>query len=174
MWYVYLLFCFDKTIYCGITNNLEKRIATHNKGKGAKYTKTRLPVILLKSFEVDNQSIALKLEYRIKQLSRKDKIKLIMGVIDRAKELLITTRKTPKMFVLCKESLLCRVTTILEMANVVLDITKFYKEHLKEDRSTYSLLNESFEDEWAHKVIDAALVLIENENNNISIWSNIR
>jgi len=46
MWYVYLLECSDSSLYCGITNDLEKRIATHNSGKGAKYTKVRLPVKL--------------------------------------------------------------------------------------------------------------------------------
>lgn len=76
MWYVYLLECVDKTIYCGITNNLDKRIATHNAGKGAKYTRGRCPVTLLKSFEVPNQSEALKLEYKIKQLSKEEKLKL--------------------------------------------------------------------------------------------------
>lgn len=75
-WFVYLLECADKTIYCGITNNLDKRIATHNAGKGAKYTKNRLPVKLIKSFEVADKSEALKLEYKIKQLSREEKLKL--------------------------------------------------------------------------------------------------
>lgn len=172
MWCVYLLFCFDKTIYCGITNNLEKRIATHNKGKGAKYTKTRLPVILLKSFEVDNKSLALKLEYRIKQLSRKDKIKLI--ALTRAKELLTNFRKAPKTFSTCREAVLMRVTTILEMANITFDIPNFLKSHLEVKGNMYLNLLESFEDEWAIKVIDAALVIIENENNSIAIWSNLR
>lgn len=73
-WFVYLLRCSDGTIYCGITNNLEKRIKTHNSGKGAKYTKARLPVVLIKSFEVADKSAALKLEYKIKQLPRADKL----------------------------------------------------------------------------------------------------
>lgn len=74
MWHVYLLECSDKTIYTGITNNLEKRIATHNSGKGAKYTKGRLPVTLIKSFEVADKSTALKMEYKIKQLSKDEKL----------------------------------------------------------------------------------------------------
>jgi putative endonuclease len=78
VWYVYIVECNDegKTLYTGITNDLEKRIATHNSGKGAKYTKNRLPVKLLKSFEVADKSEALKLEYKIKQLSREEKLKL--------------------------------------------------------------------------------------------------
>jgi len=75
MWYVYIVECFtDKSFYTGITNNLEKRIATHNAGKGAKYTKGRLPVKLIKSFEVLDKSAALKMEYKIKQLSRAEKL----------------------------------------------------------------------------------------------------
>jgi putative endonuclease len=75
-WVVYLLECSDKTIYTGISNDLEKRIATHNHGKGARYTKTRIPVRLIKYFKVENKSEALKLEYKIKQMSRKEKLLL--------------------------------------------------------------------------------------------------
>ncbi len=77
MWYVYLLECNDGTLYCGITNNLNKRLETHNKGKGAKYTRGRRPVVLLASFSVESKSIALKEEYRIKQLTREEKLKLL-------------------------------------------------------------------------------------------------
>ena len=76
IWYVYLLKCSDETLYCGITNDLEKRIQKHNDGKGAKYTKGRTPVVLFKSFECASKSEALKLEYKIKQLSREEKLKL--------------------------------------------------------------------------------------------------
>ena len=74
IWFVYILNCSDNTLYTGITNNLEKRIATHNSGKGAKYTKGRTPVTLLKSFECSSKSEALKLEYKIKQLPREEKL----------------------------------------------------------------------------------------------------
>ncbi len=73
-WFVYLLQCSDSTIYCGITNNLEKRIKKHNDGKGAKYTRGRRPVTLLKYFDCVDKSAALKLEYKIKQLPREEKI----------------------------------------------------------------------------------------------------
>ena len=76
MWYVYLVRCFDGTLYTGISNNVAKRIETHNKGKGAKYTRTRLPVILLKQFECADRSEASKLEYKIKQMPRSEKLKL--------------------------------------------------------------------------------------------------
>ncbi len=74
-WFVYLLKCFDDSIYCGITNNLEKRIETHNKGIGAKYTRGRLPVTLAKFFEVASKSDALKLEIKIKKMKKTDKLK---------------------------------------------------------------------------------------------------
>lgn len=76
IWFVYLLKCFDGTLYCGITNNLEKRLKAHNSGKGAKYTKSRRPVIIVWTYNCSSKSDALKLEYKIKQLSREDKIKL--------------------------------------------------------------------------------------------------
>jgi putative endonuclease len=77
MWYVYILECSDGTLYTGITTDLDKRLKTHNNGKGAKYTKTRLPVVLKASFEAEDRSSASKEEYRIKQLTRKEKLKLI-------------------------------------------------------------------------------------------------
>ena len=77
MWYVYILECSDGTLYTGITTDLDKRLKTHNNGKGAKYTRVRLPVVLKVSFEVEDRSSASKEEYRIKQLTRKEKLELI-------------------------------------------------------------------------------------------------
>ena len=75
MWVVYLLICFDNSIYTGMTNNLEKRLIAHNsKNSKTKYTRIRQPVKLYKSFPVKNKSEALKLEYKIKQLSRQEKL----------------------------------------------------------------------------------------------------
>lgn len=73
-WYVYILECTYGTLYTGITNNLDKRIAKHNAGKGAKYTKGRGPVVLLKYFKRFTKGDALKLEYKIKGLSREEKL----------------------------------------------------------------------------------------------------
>lgn len=75
-WVVYILKCADDTLYTGITNDLERRITQHNEGKGAKYTRGRGPVALIKSFECASKSEALKKEYQIKQLSRDEKLKL--------------------------------------------------------------------------------------------------
>ena len=77
MWYIYMVECADGTIYTGISNNVSKRILAHNSGKGAKYTKTRLPVTLKWSQSCENRSEASKEEYKIKKLSRKEKLQKI-------------------------------------------------------------------------------------------------
>ncbi|MEG2380888.1 MAG: GIY-YIG nuclease family protein [Oscillospiraceae bacterium] len=75
--YTYILKCGDGSLYCGYTNDLEKRLHTHNSGNGAKYTKGRLPVILVYSEEFKTKSEALKREIEIKKLTRAEKLKLI-------------------------------------------------------------------------------------------------
>ena len=72
-----MLQCADGTIYAGITTDIEARISVHNSGKGAKYTRGRTPVSLLAAFDFPDKPAALKAEYRIKQLTRKGKLKLI-------------------------------------------------------------------------------------------------
>jgi putative endonuclease len=76
-WCVYIVECSDGTLYTGISNNVSKRIKTHNDGKGAKYTKKRLPVVLKYVCDGFNRSTASKEECRIKKLTRKSKIQLI-------------------------------------------------------------------------------------------------
>lgn len=66
-WVVYLVACSDQTLYCGITNHLEKRIVAHNQGKGAKYTRSRKPVKLMENSAEMTKSEALKLEHLIKK-----------------------------------------------------------------------------------------------------------
>ena len=75
--YVYILKCKDDSLYTGWTNNLEKRIKAHNNGKGAKYTRARLPVELVHHEEFEDKTDAMKREYQIKKLSRKEKLELI-------------------------------------------------------------------------------------------------
>lgn len=75
--YTYILKCADDTLYCGWTNDLEKRLKVHNDGKGAKYTRSRLPVTLVYYEEFETAQEAQKREYQIKNLSRKEKLKLI-------------------------------------------------------------------------------------------------
>lgn len=75
-WFVYLLRCSDDTLYCGATNNLDRRIKQHNEGKGARYTRGRGPVTLIKSWIFPTKSEALSFEYKVKQLPRAEKLKL--------------------------------------------------------------------------------------------------
>ena len=78
MWYVYIVECLgDGSYYTGITTDVNKRIETHNNGKGSKYCRSRLPVVLKVSFEAEDRSKASKEEYRIKQLTKEQKLKLI-------------------------------------------------------------------------------------------------
>ena len=75
--YIYILQCKDGTYYTGWTNNLEKRVLQHNQGKGAKYTKARIPVELCYFEEYETKEQAMKREYEIKQLPRIKKEELI-------------------------------------------------------------------------------------------------
>ena len=73
-WYVYIVRCSDGTLYTGITKDLKKRIGEHNSDKGgAKYTKSRRPVDLVYSEQVESRSAAAKLEYRFKRMPRAKK-----------------------------------------------------------------------------------------------------
>ena len=76
-WICYLLRCADDTLYCGVTNNLDKRIAAHTAGTAAKYTRARRPVELVFMQDCSDKSAALKREMEIKNLSRTEKLALI-------------------------------------------------------------------------------------------------
>ena len=76
-WFCYLLRCADDTLYCGITNDLDKRLAAHNAGTASKCTRVRLPVRLVWSESCENKSAALKREMQIKNLTRAEKLALI-------------------------------------------------------------------------------------------------
>ena len=78
-WIIYLLECGDKTLYCGITNDIKNRLKQHNgetKG-GAKYTRSRQPLKLVYQEEVSSRSEALKREIVIKKMSKSAKTSLI-------------------------------------------------------------------------------------------------
>ena len=79
-WQVYILKCKDGSLYTGIAINLTERIATHNQGTGAKYTRGRLPVELVYSETAADRSTASKREAAIKKLSRSAKMVLIAQV----------------------------------------------------------------------------------------------
>jgi putative endonuclease len=76
-WCVYIVECKDGTLYTGITNNLVKRLLKHNKGKGAKYTRCRFPVVLKAVKDNLTKSEASKLEYKVKQQKKENKIQFL-------------------------------------------------------------------------------------------------
>lgn len=77
MYYVYILKCGDGSFYCGYTNDVEKRFEKHKSGKGAKYTRSRLPLEIVYIEEFETKSDALKRECQIKAMKRIQKEKLI-------------------------------------------------------------------------------------------------
>jgi putative endonuclease len=80
-WYFYILRCKDSSFYCGITNNLKERISKHNNGKGAKYTKSRIPVKLIYFEEFPDKSSAFKREIEVKGWRKEKKEALIGGAL---------------------------------------------------------------------------------------------
>ena len=84
--YTYLLECADGSLYCGWTNDLDRRISAHNEGRGAKYTRSRRPVRLVYYEEFDSKEEAMRREWRMKQLSRGQKQRLIQAWYQPAEE----------------------------------------------------------------------------------------
>lgn len=81
-WYCYILRCADDTLYCGISNDMQKRLAAHNAGTAAKYTRNRTPVTLVYSEPCADRSSASKRELAIKRLSRVQKLALLIAPAD--------------------------------------------------------------------------------------------
>jgi predicted GIY-YIG superfamily endonuclease len=77
VWFVYILKCSDGTFYTGITKDVNRRCQRHNDGKASRYTRCRLPTVLVHLEQHPDQSAALKREATIKSLSRRDKEELI-------------------------------------------------------------------------------------------------
>ncbi|MGE8001742.1 GIY-YIG nuclease family protein [Lysinibacillus sp. NPDC093190] len=75
--YFYVLECADQSFYAGYTNNVDRRVAVHNAGKGAKYTRARGPVECIYMEEFDTKQEAMRAEYAFKQLTRTQKMKYI-------------------------------------------------------------------------------------------------
>ena len=75
--YTYMVRCRDDSLYTGWTNHLEKRVEDHNSGRGAKYTKRRRPVELVYYEQFETKEEAMRREWEIKQLTRKQKEKLL-------------------------------------------------------------------------------------------------
>lgn len=76
-YFVYIAQCSDNTFYTGYTNNIQDRETTHNQGKGARYTRARLPIKIVYQEKFKNRSEAMKREHQIKKLSRQQKEGLI-------------------------------------------------------------------------------------------------
>lgn len=76
-WFVYLLRCRDKTLYCGITKDMGKRLESHNKGIASRYTRSRLPVKRVAVSEAMPHGDALRLEIAVKKAPRGLKIKMV-------------------------------------------------------------------------------------------------
>ena len=76
-YFTYMVLCSDRTLYTGYTDDLKRRMEVHNRGKGAKYTKARLPVKLVYWQKHATKQAAMQHEYAIKQLSRAQKLKLL-------------------------------------------------------------------------------------------------
>lgn len=77
MWYVYVVRCADRSLYTGITTDADRRIARHNLGHGARYTRTRRPVRLVYLEQATDRGAALRREYEIKQLTTAEKRRLV-------------------------------------------------------------------------------------------------
>ena len=79
MYYTYMIRCEDNSIYTGMTNNIDERFNKHLEGKGAKYTKTHIPKKLEAAWSSKEKSLACKLEYLLKQLTKSQKEDIILG-----------------------------------------------------------------------------------------------
>lgn len=76
-WYVYMLRCRDGSLYTGCTDNVDRRLSVHNRGKGARYTRSRLPVTVVYRETCPDHSSALRREAAIKRLSKEKKEALL-------------------------------------------------------------------------------------------------
>ncbi|HEX5131290.1 MAG TPA: GIY-YIG nuclease family protein [Candidatus Krumholzibacteria bacterium] len=76
-WFVYILRCADRTLYTGVTTDAEKRLSDHNSGRGARYTRARLPVCLVYLEPAEDRSAALRRESEIKRMRAADKRRLV-------------------------------------------------------------------------------------------------
>ncbi|MDZ7686250.1 MAG: GIY-YIG nuclease family protein [Gammaproteobacteria bacterium] len=80
-WAVYIVRCADDTLYTGATNDVEARMEAHNRGAGARYTRSRRPVTLLYTEYCESRSDALSREHAVKRLTRAEKLKLARNIL---------------------------------------------------------------------------------------------
>lgn len=79
-WHVYMVRCADASLYTGIATDLHARVAAHNAGRGARYTRARLPVVLVYQEAAPSRAAALRREHQIKRLRRARKLRLLRGL----------------------------------------------------------------------------------------------
>jgi len=79
MWFVYVVRCADRTLYTGVTTDADRRVAEHNRGRGARYTRSRAPVRLVYLEPAANRSAALRREHEIKRMPAAAKRLMISG-----------------------------------------------------------------------------------------------
>ena len=92
MWVVYILECADRSLYTGMTNDLKQRMAAHDTGKGAKYTKHRRPLTLRYTEAAASKGDALRREAAIKALKRATKLTLIAAHSGQAADHVLTSQ----------------------------------------------------------------------------------
>ncbi|MEM8858077.1 MAG: GIY-YIG nuclease family protein [Chloroflexota bacterium] len=81
-WFIYMIRCVDNSLYTGITTDVEKRFQKHSQGKGAKYLKSKRPLQLVYQQPIGDRSLASKVEYAVKQLSKSKKELIVLGELD--------------------------------------------------------------------------------------------
>jgi putative endonuclease len=78
-WFVYILRCADNTLYCGVTNDMARRLARHNAGTASRYTRSRTPVTLVAAVETPGKGDALRLEIAVKKQPRNRKVAFLQS-----------------------------------------------------------------------------------------------
>lgn len=84
IWHLYILECGDGTLYTGITDDVQRRLAQHSSGRGAKYTRGRGPLRLVYSEECGTRAEASRREYAVHRMTREQKLNLISGKLTKS------------------------------------------------------------------------------------------
>lgn len=84
-WWVYILRCADRTLYTGVTTDVERRAGAHNTGRGARYTRARLPVRVVYVESAESRGAALRREIAIKAMTRSEKLRLVRAKRDESR-----------------------------------------------------------------------------------------
>jgi predicted GIY-YIG superfamily endonuclease len=101
-WLLYILACSDGTLYTGITNDLDRRIAMHNSGTASRYTRARLPVTVVYTERCMDKSSALRKELRIKALTRQEKEAYVIRRTVKSRRTFLAAARSPRRKVLKK------------------------------------------------------------------------